>query len=421
MELALKCWFLEQQDKVNLSGDMLRAKAACFPQELHPNAPEMALSQGWLEKFKDRHEIKSFRCFGESDALDMEAIGAMLPDICVVGDAYIEKDVFNMDETGLYWRLQADNSLATHQLEGRKINKEHITLVICANSNNNEKIPLTIIDKHLNPRCFKGIKCDTLGARYHANAKAWMTQNVFQLWLLDFDRQMQGCQILLLLDNYPGHIPLEKFAEMNVVLRNTHVFYLPPNMTSVVQPCDVGIIHTFKMYYRKRFNNLLLDGYENNIDNLEKINIFYAFRLPVPARVEDVLPATIANCFRYCKIRTSDIIHTQQGEVGPPTALIQELQHQMVQLPYGNPMDIRNLLNYPEENNYIVASNDEDITNHIIEELRPQQDEDAASDNDDSVEPLKISTHQAQEYLEGLTLLWMQQKESYHEFSESLK
>ncbi len=84
-------------------------------------------------------------------------------------------------------------------------------------------------------------------------------------------------------------------------------------------------------------------------------------------------------------------------------------------------MDIRNLLNYPEENNYMVASNDEDITNRIIEELRPQQDEDAANDNDDSVELPKISTHQAQEYLEGLTFFWMQQKESYHEFSESLK
>ncbi len=137
--------------------------------------------------------------------------------------------------------------------------------------------------------------------------------------------------------------------------------------------------------------------------------------------MEDVLPATIANCFRHCKIRTSDIIHTQQGEVGPPTALIQALQDQVAQLPYGNPMDIRNLLNYPEENNYMVASIDEDITNRIIEELRSQQDEDAASDNDDNVEPPKISTRQAQEYLEGLTLFWMQQKESYHEFSESLK
>jgi hypothetical protein len=46
MELALKRWFLEQQDKVNLNGDMLRAKAAHFLQELHPDAPEMAFSQG---------------------------------------------------------------------------------------------------------------------------------------------------------------------------------------------------------------------------------------------------------------------------------------------------------------------------------------------------------------------------------------
>jgi len=53
--------------------------------------------------------------------------------------------------------------------------------------------------------------------------------------------------------------------------------------------------------------------------------------------------------------------------------------------------------------------------------LGPGPDEDAASNDDDNVEPPKISTCQAQEYLEGLTLFWMQQKESYHEFNESLK
>jgi len=179
MELAFKCWFLEQQDKVNLNGDMLRTKVACSLQEPHLDAPEIVFSQGWLEKFKDRHGIKSFCHFGESGALDMEAVGAALSNIRVVVDAYAKKDVFNMDETGLYWRLQVDNSLATHQLEGRKINKERITLVICTSSESSEKISLTIIGKHLNPRYFKGIKYSMLGARYHANAKAWMTQNVF--------------------------------------------------------------------------------------------------------------------------------------------------------------------------------------------------------------------------------------------------
>jgi hypothetical protein len=67
-----------------------------------------------LEKFKDRHGIKSFRHFGESGALDMEAVTATLSDIRVVVDAYAKKDVFNMDESGLCWRLQADNLLATH-------------------------------------------------------------------------------------------------------------------------------------------------------------------------------------------------------------------------------------------------------------------------------------------------------------------
>jgi len=140
----------------------------------------MAFSQSWLEKFKDRHGIKSFCHFGESDVLDMEVVGAALSNIRAVVDAYAKKDVFNMDEIGLYWRLQVDNSLVTHQLEGRKINKERITLVICTSSDSSEKIPLTIIGKHLNPRCcFKGINYDMLGTRYHANAKAWMTHNVF--------------------------------------------------------------------------------------------------------------------------------------------------------------------------------------------------------------------------------------------------
>jgi hypothetical protein len=48
----------------------------------------------------------------------MEAVGVALLDIRVVVDAYAKKDVFNIDETGLCWRLHADNSLATHQLEG---------------------------------------------------------------------------------------------------------------------------------------------------------------------------------------------------------------------------------------------------------------------------------------------------------------
>jgi hypothetical protein len=45
---------------------MPRAKAARFLQKLHPNAPEMAFSQGWLKKFKDQHGSSHFDVLGKT-------------------------------------------------------------------------------------------------------------------------------------------------------------------------------------------------------------------------------------------------------------------------------------------------------------------------------------------------------------------
>jgi hypothetical protein len=49
----------------------------------------------------------------------------------------------------------ADNSLATKQLEGRKQNKERLMLVVCCNADGSDKLPLLVIGKYENPRCFK--------------------------------------------------------------------------------------------------------------------------------------------------------------------------------------------------------------------------------------------------------------------------
>jgi hypothetical protein len=52
---------------------------------------------------------------------------------------------------------QADNSLATKQLEGRKQNKERFTLDVCCNADCSDKLPLLVIGKYENPCCFKNI------------------------------------------------------------------------------------------------------------------------------------------------------------------------------------------------------------------------------------------------------------------------
>ncbi|MBA0631688.1 hypothetical protein Godav_000539 [Gossypium davidsonii] len=66
---------------------------------------EFNFSIDWLELFKARHGIKSYRRFGES----------------------------------------ADHSLATKQLEGRKNDKKRLTVVVCCNGDCSDKVPLWVI------------------------------------------------------------------------------------------------------------------------------------------------------------------------------------------------------------------------------------------------------------------------------------
>jgi hypothetical protein len=54
---------------------------------------------------------------------------------------------------------------------------------------------------------------------------------------------MDGKKVLLIVDNCLGHL---KTSEG---LKNIDLFFLPPNTTSKILLCDVGIIQAFKMHY----------------------------------------------------------------------------------------------------------------------------------------------------------------------------
>ncbi|KAJ0034129.1 hypothetical protein Pint_25249 [Pistacia integerrima] len=95
-------------------------------------------------------------------------------------DQFAMKDVFNVDETRLFYRLQPHHSLATKQLEGKKQDKERLTIVVCCNEDGSEKIPLWIIGKYANPRCFKNVNMNNLNCQYRANKRLWMIGVLFE-------------------------------------------------------------------------------------------------------------------------------------------------------------------------------------------------------------------------------------------------
>jgi len=155
------------------------------------------------------------------------------------------KDIFNADETGLFYRCTPDKTLAYkgERCSGGKQSKERVTLLVGANMDGSEKLPLLMIGKSSNPRCFKNVKSKLV--EYQANKKAWMTGEIFKNWLLKIDKIFckQNRKVMLFIDNCTVHnyIP---------TMGNLEVLFFPSNMASVVQPMDQGIIKNFKHHYR---------------------------------------------------------------------------------------------------------------------------------------------------------------------------
>jgi hypothetical protein len=118
------------------------------------------------------------------------------------------------------------------------------SLCYCVNSHGSVKQVPTVIGKSPKPRCFKNVK--KLPTKYHANGKAWMTTEIFLFVPAFFTMGAQNRQIILFVDNCAAHPKDTSF------LRNVKVVRYPANCTSMLQPLDLGIIHSLKACYRKR-------------------------------------------------------------------------------------------------------------------------------------------------------------------------
>jgi hypothetical protein len=89
-----------------VSGELVKESATKILDRLYPGHEPFEFSNGWLEVFKSRHGIRSYRRLSENGSVDMAAFANTLPAIHDVLDQYAWKDIYNMDETGLFYRMQ---------------------------------------------------------------------------------------------------------------------------------------------------------------------------------------------------------------------------------------------------------------------------------------------------------------------------
>jgi hypothetical protein len=123
---------------------------------------------------------------------------------------------------------------------------------------------------------------------------------------------MNGRSVLLLRDNFSAH----QSALQSVKLKNVKVVFLPPNTTSVSQPCDQGIIHALKCYYRRTYIRWCLEKWEEKKSSVQEINLLRAIRWIMSSWEMEVTGETLANCFLKSRVMNSIKEESLDMEVG---------------------------------------------------------------------------------------------------------
>lgn len=280
---------------IPVDGPILQAKAKEFAQRL--TIESFVASNGWLEKFRKRYNILFKVMSGEAQGVNQAVVTDYREKIASLCDGYSPSNIFNCDESGIFWRGLPKKTLVEKgaSCTGGKLAKERVSVLFCCNSDGSEKLKPLVIAKSFKPRCFRNLdpKKD-LPVQWFANKKAWMTSNVFEKFLSDWNVKLisSNRKVLLFLDNAPCH-PTENYS-------NIKLAFFPPNTTARLQPCDQGIIRCFKAHYKSMLLRCILNRMEtaNTADALVKVvTLFDAVRWIVSAW-ENVNAQIINNCFR---------------------------------------------------------------------------------------------------------------------------
>ena len=133
VDTALNQWFGTVTSKgQKLSGPILKGKAEDLAKKLrHTN---FVATEGWLSRWKARHQIRYKQAHGEKGSADIKSAEEWSSTI-LPGLLDKPNEVYDADETGLYYRATPDGSLCycREKLSGSKKAMEKITVLCCSN------------------------------------------------------------------------------------------------------------------------------------------------------------------------------------------------------------------------------------------------------------------------------------------------
>jgi len=374
-----------------------------------------AFSKGWLTRFKKRHNLRYHTFHGEAASVP-SSIHDQIRQIRTICDQYEPSEIYNIDETGLFWRRMPNGGLSYRKVARKKKDKTRISLVVTTNADGSDRMPLWIIGSAKTPRALRGVNFQALGCVWCYNKKAWMRQDIIERWLRAFYARIPiHKRALLLLDNASPHIAGLKSTPPPAHIR---VIFFPANATSVYQPLDQGIIQNIKHHYRKKWMRWMIAILDRGLDPQIRMNIAYTISWITQVWKASILDQTIKNCFiKSTLIRLKSKVETkpesQSVEVKEPglnsevqalyTEVIKRLGHDDI-IPFDQFLDPIDEDITPED-----ETNGEDQTDR--EDIYIDTETSEAQDIEDNGPPPEIlSNSEVMGHLQDI-LLWVRSKE----------
>eukprot|EP00968_Pinguiococcus_pyrenoidosus_P011344 scaffold908_cov228-Pinguiococcus_pyrenoidosus.AAC.15 len=307
---ALSTWLEKKESqRATITEEVIVTKAREFAVGLSL-PPRFNFGRSWISNFKKMRGMRSAQLHGEAGSANIEGINKAQQKLPILLSGTDLRDIYNMDETALWYRRLPTSSIMKRKRKGCKLSKERITLSIFASSDGHD-VFAQVIGTSKRPRSF-GRSFDPdrdLGIQYFSNKSAWMTSVLFNKVMQRFNGRMrhEGRVVWLLLDNCSAHgIPIGAKpccwmdAFEGFTMSAVKAIFLPPNTTAVLQPLDQGVIQAFKAHYRRQHVRWMIQeldkDHEKSAENL-KVDLRSAL-FWVRDALKEVRGSTTRNCFR---------------------------------------------------------------------------------------------------------------------------
>nr|XP_020041453.1 tigger transposable element-derived protein 7 [Castor canadensis] len=264
VDYAVYMWYQQKRSAgLPVRGVELQAAAERFARCF--GRTDFKASTGWLFRFRNRHAIGNRKVCGEqvlSSALENVEPFRQKLSMIIKEEKLNLAQLYSGDETDLFWKSMPENTQASRKdicMPGRKINKERLSALLCANADGTHKLKSIIIGKSKLP---KNVKEDTttLPVIYKPSKDVWFTRELFSEWFFqNFVPEVRQFQLnvlrfheediraLLLLDDSPIHPSAESLTSEDGRIK---CMFFPHDTSTWIQPMNQGVILSCKRLYR---------------------------------------------------------------------------------------------------------------------------------------------------------------------------